>query len=776
MSIKDMKYMEAGSPQRTYVAGSVVEFKVGVSTHHWGHYEFRICDRALDQNLESAEVGQRCLNSWVLERAPRSPACGNSFEGDCQRKNPEHPERWYLPPPGSAEMQVAGANWDDDWARPVDPNNEVHTMRFIIPTDLRCDHCTLQWYYATGNTCAYDADYFDFDPGFKFWLHYKASWAKCENSCCGPQGPGLWAEEFWNCADIAVVAESQNTQVTTSWSSSTAAETTLEATVVPTVSPTTNPITNPPPLASPVSRHGRLRTFGNRIVDEHGEAVHLRGMSFFWSQWSEGSRYYNRNVVQWLYEDWHVTLVRIAMGVQFGGFLENPSAEMARVRAVVEAAIAIGVYVIIDWHDHHAEQHIAEAKTFFGDVARMYGKSPNVIFETFNEPMHQSWADVIKPYHQELVPVIREHSDNLIILGCRTWSQDVDEASHDPVEGINLAYTLHFYANTHRESLRQKASSALDDGVPLFVTEWGTCSADGNGELDLQSAQAWLDFLALNHISDANWAISDKDEKCAALRPGADTNGAWTESHLTTSGAFIRRSIRAFNDNPNIETTTTEASLSTGRSTSIEFQSTSEVTEPEPEPEPVSSTSTSITSARSTQISTTSIPNGNCDGTCRDIKDTKDCQDAQRNWLMCSSSDSWWHGQCQATCSKCASGLAPCTSPLPTTCDPECMNSKSDTDCQDADTVWNMCTGSSTWWIRQCAAFCGACRGGLPPCVQQEPLMMNEAEQTSSHFFREVKLNVTSELEDASVSSCVRRSLPSMYFPFLCWISYLIIV
>merc|ERR1719217_805751 len=98
-------------------------------------------------------------------------------------------------------MQVAGANWDDNWARPVDPKNEVHTMRFIIPTDLRCDHCTLQWYYATGNTCAYDADYFDFDPGFKFWLHYKASWATCANSCCSSN---MWGEEFWNCADIAV--------------------------------------------------------------------------------------------------------------------------------------------------------------------------------------------------------------------------------------------------------------------------------------------------------------------------------------------------------------------------------------------------------------------------------------------------------------------------------------------------------------------------------------------------------------------------------------------
>lgn len=274
--------------------------------------------------------------------------------------------------------------------------------------------------------------------------------------------------------------------------------------------------------------------------------VQLRGMSFFWSQWSEGSKYYNRNVVQWLYKDWRVNLVRIAMAVQHGGYLENPDIEMARVKTVVEAAIEVGIYVIIDWHDHHAEEHIAEAKQFFGRVAAIYGKSPNVIFETFNEPMQQSWASVVKPYHEQLIPVIREYSDNLIVLGSKTWSQDVDEASLDPVVGSNLAYTLHFYANTHKDFLREKARRALANGIPLFVTEWGTCSADGNGEVDLASTQIWLNFLKDNYISDANWAVSDKDEKCAALRPGSAADGSWPVSHLTDSGSFVRSSIRIF--------------------------------------------------------------------------------------------------------------------------------------------------------------------------------------------------------------------------------------
>merc|ERR1712048_1375853 len=157
----------------------------------------------------------------------------------------------------------------------------------------------------------------------------------------------------------------------------------------------------------------------------------------------------------------------------------------------------------------------------------------------------------IKPYHEEIIPVIRQHSNNIIILGTRTWSQEVGEASKDPVAGYsNLAYTLHFYASTHKGELRRKAQEALNNGLALFVTEWGACSASGNGELDFEEAQKWLDFLQLHKISDANWAISDKRESCAALLPGSNPHGGWTLSTLSDSGKFMRTSIRASRPTP----------------------------------------------------------------------------------------------------------------------------------------------------------------------------------------------------------------------------------
>jgi endoglucanase len=268
-------------------------------------------------------------------------------------------------------------------------------------------------------------------------------------------------------------------------------------------------------------------------------------MSLFWSQWM--GKYWNADVVRWLKEDWHVTLIRAAMAVSKGGYVENPDVEMAKLEAVVDACIEVGIYVVIDWHDYHADDRVEDAKAFFERVARKYGDKPNVLFETFNEPQQISWEDQIEPYHEQVVEVIRRHSDNVIILGTRTWSQEVDVASSDPVPGKNLAYTIHFYAASMGQDLRDKVSTALNNGVAIFATEWGTCEYTGDGNVDLGSSQAWLDFLDENHISDANWAVSDKAEACSALREGASESGHWSEGELTESGAFVRNSIRKYN-------------------------------------------------------------------------------------------------------------------------------------------------------------------------------------------------------------------------------------
>src|SRR5690606_26569791 len=221
-----------------------------------------------------------------------------------------------------------------------------------------------------------------------------------------------------------------------------------------------------------VEEHGQLRVEGNRLVNQEGRSLQLRGMSFLWSQWI--GKYYTYETVKWLRDDWHCNAVRVAMAVEHEGYLANPEREKQKIMEVIDAAIELGIYVIIDWHDHRAEDHLEESVAFFGEMAERYGSHPNIIYEPYNEPLNVPWKTTLKPYHEAVVAEIRKHdADNLIICGTPNWSQDVEDVIGARIDDPNVMYTLHYYAATHKQELRDKALLALEQGIPLFVTEYG---------------------------------------------------------------------------------------------------------------------------------------------------------------------------------------------------------------------------------------------------------------------------------------------------------------
>ena len=291
-----------------------------------------------------------------------------------------------------------------------------------------------------------------------------------------------------------------------------------------------------------VEKHGLLTVTGNRIVDQHGNPVVLRGMSLFWSQWI--GKYYNYDCVKWLRDDWHCTVIRAAMAVESGGYLSNPEVEKTKIKTVIDACIDLGIYVILDWHDHNAQNHQDQAIAFFEEIADEYGEYPNLIYEIFNEPLQVSWASVVKPYANAVVDAIRAiDGDNLIVVGTPTWSQDVDVATASPLVQTNIAYALHFYARTHKSSFRNKAMTALNRGYALFVSEFGTCESNGSGEMDVVEVEKWMNFMEYHQISWCNWSIADKEETSAALKPGASETGGWSADQISESGLLIRNYI-----------------------------------------------------------------------------------------------------------------------------------------------------------------------------------------------------------------------------------------
>tara|TARA_Y100001936_G_scaffold201224_1_gene203371 strand:- start:63 stop:863 length:801 start_codon:yes stop_codon:yes gene_type:complete len=212
--------------------------------------------------------------------------------------------------------------------------------------------------------------------------------------------------------------------------------------------------------SSVVMQNGLLTVSGNKIVNKNSEPVSFAGNSFFWSNdnWG-GERFYNSSTVKWLKADWNAKIVRAAMGIEDpGGYLDNKQSNKERLQTVVNSAIDEGIYVIIDWHSHNAEDHLEEAKIFFQEMAQTYGEYENIIYEIYNEPLDVSWSEVVKPYALEVIQTIRSiDPDNLIIVGSPEWSQRVDLVSEDPITTFdNIAYTLSFLHSSSSRMVKRE--------------------------------------------------------------------------------------------------------------------------------------------------------------------------------------------------------------------------------------------------------------------------------------------------------------------------------
>ena len=296
---------------------------------------------------------------------------------------------------------------------------------------------------------------------------------------------------------------------------------------------------------SPVARFGQLRVDGASLLDQSGSPVRLKGVSTMWLNW-ESAYADSKAGLRWARDNWNLRVVRAAMGVEpMGAYLDNPNLMLTQVRNVVHNAIDLGVYVIIDWHDHHGEMHQDQAVDFFSKMAQEFGQYPNVLYEIYNEPMQVSWSTVLKPYHEAVSAAIRQYDpDNIIIMGTPTWSQNVNQAADDPVAGTNLMYTVHFYSCTHKAAQRAQAIYAQNKGIPIFVTEWGATTASGgtepNSQLCLQDAQDWHDFMDSAGISWTAWKLDDCPDLSCVFAPSAPLDGGWTDQWLHGHGPFVR--------------------------------------------------------------------------------------------------------------------------------------------------------------------------------------------------------------------------------------------
>lgn len=296
---------------------------------------------------------------------------------------------------------------------------------------------------------------------------------------------------------------------------------------------------------TPVAKHGQLKVNGTNIVDKNGENFQLKGVSTHGLQWYP--QYVNQESFIYMRDEWGINAIRLAM-------YSDPNVGYTQslheiVNNGVEYAKNAGIYVIIDWHilsDGNPNTNKSSAIAFFKEMASKYKDYDNVIYEICNEPNGDvQWERDIKPYAQDVIKEIRNiDTDAIIVVGTPTWSQDVDIVARSPITGYdNIMYTLHFYAATHKEYLRQKANTALISNLPIFVTEFGICDASGNGAIDIDEANIWIDFLNQHNLSWMCWNLSNKNESSSILK-NTDKITGWTIEELSEEGKWLLEALK----------------------------------------------------------------------------------------------------------------------------------------------------------------------------------------------------------------------------------------
>lgn len=309
-----------------------------------------------------------------------------------------------------------------------------------------------------------------------------------------------------------------------------------------------------PVLASspPLSQNGSLSVKGTKLINKNGKTVQLKGVSTHGISWFP--QYLNKKAMKHMRDKWGINTIRIAMYTEdWNGYCSSGAKNQTKLQNLVyqgiEDAAELGLYVIVDWHilsDGNPNKHVKEAKAFFQRISKKYKKNKNILYEICNEPNEGTTWNEIKNYANKIIPVIQKNNPNaIIIVGTPNWCQDVDVAAKSPITGYkNILYSLHFYANTHREAYRKKTQTALKAGLPLFVTEFGICDASGNGAINTAEGNKWINLLNKNKISYIAWNLSNKNESCALIKNSSSKISGWKKSDLTDYGKWLLQVLK----------------------------------------------------------------------------------------------------------------------------------------------------------------------------------------------------------------------------------------
>lgn len=273
-----------------------------------------------------------------------------------------------------------------------------------------------------------------------------------------------------------------------------------------------------------VTNNGRLSVKEEKILNKNGDELILRGVNSH-DLYSFGDLYTYDNLKN-LRDTWGINLFRVVMFTypNDDGYIRHNNLK-EEVKRIVDICIELDLYVIIDWHilkDNNPRTYEKESIEFFDEMSKLYADVPNVLYEICNEPNGKevTWDEVIKPYAENLITTIRKNSpESIIIVGTADWSKDTDSVIKNPLLYDNIMYAVHTYMGNHLQTVNGYVKLAIDNKLPIIITECAPTDGSGDGYLYLGQYEEWVAYLEENNLSWVVWQLSDKFESSSMLIP-----------------------------------------------------------------------------------------------------------------------------------------------------------------------------------------------------------------------------------------------------------------